>query len=156
MIPIMMRNIMRNNFFYTLILMALFMSCESVPQSVDQTWTEEMFFKQAQEAVDNDLLSTALFYYEVFLVRFPEDHAKVIAAEYETAILHKKLGAEDLAITGLKKVIEKYETSTYVILYPPRYKVLAEKVLAELEGRPADPVDPDKYPARKTAEPPAR
>jgi len=125
------------------------MSCESVPKSVDQSWTKEMFFKQAQEAVDNDQLSTALFYYEVFLVRFPEDHAKVIAAEYESAILQKKLGAEDLAINGLKRVLEKYETSTYVILYPPRYKVLAEKVLAELEGQPMDPVDPNKYPPRK-------
>ena len=156
MIPIMMRNIMRNKLFYTLTLIALLASCESVPQSVDSSWTEEMFFKQAQDAVDNDMLSTALFYYQVFLVRFPEDHAKVIAAEYESAILQKKLGAEDLAIAGLQKVLEKYETSTYVIMYPPRYKVLAEKVLADLEGRPLEAADPEKYPARKTAETPER
>jgi len=118
---------------------------------VDNEWSEEMFFKQAQDAIDNSRPETALFYYEVFLVRYPEDHARVIAAEYERAILHKKLGAEDLAIQELKKVLYKYENSSYVILYPPRYKVLAEKVLAKLEGRPMEEVDPDKYPARQPA-----
>lgn len=133
-----------------LIMTVISVSCQSTPRGVNQGWSEEMFFKQAQQAVDDNQLSTALFYYEVFLVRFPENHAKVIAAEYERAILHKKLGAEDLAIHGLKKILNSYETSSYVILYPPRYKVLAEKVLADLEGRPLEPVDLDKYPARKT------
>ena len=48
------------------------------------------------------ILEEALFYYEVFLVRFPESHARVVAAEYERAILHKKLGARDLAIMGIE------------------------------------------------------
>ena len=128
----------------------LLFSCHSVPQGVDQSWSEEMFFKQAQEAVDNDHLEEALFYYEVFLVRFPESHARVVAAEYERAILHKKLGAKDLAIQELTLLLEKYETSSYVSLFQPRYKILAEKVLGILEGRPVEEVDPDKYPARQT------
>lgn len=142
---------MRKYTIYTIILImtVLSLSCQSVPRAVNQGWSEEMFFKQAQQSIDDGQLSTALFYYEVFLIRFPENHAKVIAAEYERAILHKKLGAEDLAIQGLRKVLDSYETSSYVILYPPRYKVLAEKVLAGLEGRPEEAVDPEKYPARK-------
>ena len=143
---------MQKKFVYTILLATVLLSCQSIPEGVDQTWSQEMFFKQAQEAVDKNQNATALFYYEVFLIRFPEDHARVIAAEYERAILHKKMGAEDLAIQGLKRVLEQYESSTYVILFPPRYKVLAEKVLANLEGRPAEEVDPDKYPARKTTE----
>lgn len=145
---------MRKYTIYSIILImtVLSVSCQSTPKSVSQDWSEEMFFKQAQQAIDNSQLSTALFYYEVFLVRFPESHARVIAAEYERAILHKKLGVEDLAIQELKRVLESYETSSYVILYPPRYKILAEKVLAELEGRPLEPVDLDKYPARKPSE----
>ncbi len=146
---------MHKYFIYTFIAVLSFLSfsCQSTPTAVNQSWSEEMFFKQAQTAVDNNQLSTALFYYEVFLVRFPENHARVIAAEYERAILYKKLGAEDLAIQGLKGVLDSYENSSYVILYPPRYKVLAEKVLAQLEGRPLDPVDPDKYPARQATSP---
>ena len=65
---------MINKLIYTVTAAAVFLllfSCSSVPQGVDQSWTEEMFFKQAQEAVDDDHLEEALFYYEVFLVRFP-------------------------------------------------------------------------------------
>nr|MDA3958425.1 hypothetical protein [Oceanispirochaeta sp.] len=75
---------MRKKIIYTIILVTFLLSCQSVPKSVDQTWTEEMFFKQAQESVDNNQVSTALFYYEVFLIRFPEDHAKVIEGFYRT------------------------------------------------------------------------
>ncbi len=146
---------MQKYFIYTFIAVLSFLSfsCQSTPTAVNQNWSEEMFFKQAQEAVDNNQLSTALFYYEVFLVRYPENHARVIAAEYERAILYRKLGAEDLAVQGLKDVLDKYENSSYVILYPPRYKVLAEKVLDIMEGRPTGPVDPDKYPARQPSSP---
>lgn len=144
---------MINKLIYSITAIAtllLLFSCSTVPQGVDQSWSEAMFFKQAQQAVDNDHLEEALFYYEVFLVRFPESHARVIAAEYERAILHKKLGAKDLAILELKQVLDKFENSPYVSLYQPRYKLLATKVLDILEGRPVEEVDPDKYPARQT------
>ena len=147
---------MRKIYFYCLIipLTILFLaSCQSTPQSVDQSWTEDIFFRSAQDAVDTGNLETALCYYEVFLIRFPEDHAKGIAAEYERALLHSKLGEEELAVAELKEILNKYENSTYVILYPPRYKILAEKVLASLEGTPLPEADPEKYPARQTTGP---
>ena len=106
------------------------------------------FFKSAQDAVDEGDLETALFYYEVFLVRYPEDHAKGIAAEYERALIHKKLGQDEQAITEFREILNKYENSSYVIHYPNRYKILTEKVLAILEGNELPEVDPDKYPAR--------
>jgi outer membrane protein assembly factor BamD (BamD/ComL family) len=112
----------------------------------------DQFFKSAQDAVDEGDLETALFYYEVFLVRYPEDHAKGIAAEYERALLHKKLGNKDLAKLEFREILNKYETSTFVILYPSRYKVLSEKVLADLEGEEVPEVDPNKYPARQIPE----
>lgn len=126
-------------------------SCRSVPQAVDQDWTVEQFFKSAQDAVDEGNLEAALFYYEVFLVRYPENHSKGIAAEYERALLHKKLGEKDLAAKELREILNKYENSTFVILYPSRYKILTEKVLADLEGTPLPEVDQSKYPARQTA-----
>ena len=125
-------------------------SCQTTPQRVDPEWTEDQFFKSAQDAIDEGELETALFYYEVFLVRYPEDHAKGIAAEYERALIHKKLGAEDLAVSEFEQILDKYKNSSYVILYPPRYKILSEKVLANLKGEPLPEVDPNKYPARQT------
>lgn len=128
--------------------LALF-SCQSTPQSVDQEWTVDQFFKSAQEAIDAGELETALYYYEVFLVRYPENHSKGIAAEYERAMLHKKLGQEELAKLEFIEILEKYETSTFVILYPSRYKILSEKVLAVLVGEPLPEVDMEKYPTRE-------
>jgi len=156
MVLILKKDHMRRFLPYSLLLiiasLTLF-SCQSIPQSVDQEWTVDQFFKSAQDAIDEGNLKTALFYYEVFLVRYPEDHSKGIAAEYERALIHKKLGNEKLAIAEFKEILNKYETSTFVILYPARYKVLTEKVLAMMEGRPLPEVDPSKYPARKTQAP---
>ncbi len=153
MVLISKKDHMRKHLLYSILLLLLSLiaiSCQSTPQNVDPDWTEDQFFKSAQDAIDEGELETALFYYEVFLVRYPEDHAKGIAAEYERALIHKKLGAEDLAMTELEQILDKYENSTYVILYPPRYKILSEKVLAELKGEPLPEVDPNKYPARQT------
>lgn len=135
---------------FTLLIASLALSsCQSTPRSVDQEWTVDQFFKSAQEAIDAGELETALYYYEVFLVRYPENHSKGIAAEYERALLHKKLGQEELAILEFETILEKYQTSTFVILYPSRYKILSEKVLAELLGKPLPEVDMEKYPARE-------
>ncbi|OQY35366.1 MAG: hypothetical protein B6241_02430 [Spirochaetaceae bacterium 4572_59] len=136
---------------FTLLLFAslALSSCQSTPQIVDQEWTVDQFFKSAQEAIDAGELETALYYYEVFLVRYPENHSKGIAAEYERAMLHKKLKQEELAILEFKAILEKYETSTFVILYPSRYKILSEKVLAGLIGEALPEADMDKYPVRE-------
>ena len=152
MVLIMKKDHMRKILTYSLLILIStlpLLSCRSTPHSVDQEWTEDQFFKSAQDAVDEGDLETALFYYEVFLVRYPENHGKGIAAEYERALLHKKLGNTELAIAEFREILNKYETSTFVILYPTRYKVLTEKVLAVLEGEELPEVDQSKYPARK-------
>ncbi len=129
-------------------LMPLFIfSCHSIPETVDESWTAEMFFNQAQEASDQGHYSIALFYYEVFLIRYPEDYPKVMAAKYERALLHKRLKAKKLAITELKEILDTYKTSSLISLYPPRYQILAQKVLDSLEGRPVEQRAPDSYPA---------
>ena len=136
--------------YLPLLTLLLLFSCQTTPRSVDTAWTEDQFFKSAQDSIDEGNLEEALFYYEVFLVRYPEDHAKGIAAEYERALIHKKQGEDETAIREFEEILRKYETSTFVILYPPRYKILAEKVLADLKGEPLPEVDPEKYPARQT------
>ncbi len=147
-----MQKIIQNTILLIL-LSLLALSCQTTPQSVDPEWTEDQFFKSAQDAIDEGDLETALFYYEVFLIRYPEDHAKGIAAEYERALIHKKLGQEELAIREFEEILDKYENSTYVILFPPRYQILSEKVLTVLKGEPLPEVDMDKYPARQTTGP---
>ncbi len=135
------------------LLSLMIFSCHSLPETVNEDWTAEMFFNQAQEASDEGHYDTALFYYEVFLIRYPEDYPKVMAAKYEKAVLHKRLNDKKRAVAELKEILDIYKTSPMVSLYPPRYQVLAQKVLDGLEGRPVEQRDPNSYPAREVSQP---
>ncbi len=120
--------------FCILAILSLLLSCESVPRSVDQGWEGERFFKEANAALDANKLQTALYYYEVFLVRYPEDHSQAIAAEYARALTYSKLGETERAKYELEKILAKYESDPYLAFYPPQYKVLAKNVLTQLKG----------------------
>jgi outer membrane protein assembly factor BamD (BamD/ComL family) len=108
-------------------------SCATYSTELDEEWSEEYFFKTAQQAFDRGSLSESLFYYEVYLLRYPQNHTKDIAAEYERAYIlykQKKINQSELFFNT---ILEKYETSPYAYLYPQAYKVLSEKVLAQIE-----------------------
>ena len=117
----------------TALITLVFVSCASVPDRVNPQWTEEMFFKNAQEAMDEYRYETALFYYEVFLVRFPEDHLRDIAAEYERAFINYKMGEYKEASAQYNEIIRKYDESAYAMLYPPRFRGLSEIGLRNIE-----------------------
>ncbi len=119
------------------LLALLFSSCASSVERVNPQWTEEMFFKNAQEAMDEYRYETALFYYEVFLVRYPEKHQRVIAAEYERAFINYKIGNYNVATEDYKEIIRKYDESPYAMLFPPRFKQLSEIGLKNIEKEKA-------------------
>ena len=101
-------------------------SCSSIPSGVDPAWSEEMFFKNAQDAMDQSRYDLALYYYEVYLVRYPEDIPRGIAAEYERSFIQYKTGHLDEAEAGYKALIDKYDNSPYAALYPPRFRELCD------------------------------
>ena len=96
-----------------------------------------MFFKNAQQAMDESRYDTALYYYEVFLIRYPENHQKVIAAEYERAFIHYKQRQFAEAKAGFEEIIRKYDESPYAMLYHPRFRYLCEIGLENLEKKKA-------------------
>ncbi len=118
-----------------IILFALIMvtSCSSTRDRVSPEWTKSMFFKNAQNAMDENRYDTALYYYEVFLVRYPEDHQKVIAAEYERAFIQYKKGDYKNATAGYEEIIRKYDESPYAMLYHPRFRYLCDIGLTNIE-----------------------
>jgi tetratricopeptide (TPR) repeat protein len=124
---------------YTLlaILFVLQVSCASTTGQLNPQWTEDVFFKNAQEAMDENRYETALFYYEVFLVRYPENHQKVIAAEYERAFINYKMGNYKEATRGYDEIILKYDESPYAMLYHPRFHQLSEIGLVNIEKQKA-------------------
>jgi len=119
------------------VLTVVFVSCASVPDRVSPEWSEAMFFKNAQEAMDESLYKTALYYYEVFLIRYPENHQMVIAAEYERAFIYYKTGDYKRAEAEYQAIIKKYDESPYAILYHPRFRRLCEIGLTNIEKQRA-------------------
>ena len=124
---------------YTLILvlMVLLFSCASTSSRINVQWTEEMFFKNAQIEMDEYRYKTALYYYEVFLVRYPENHQRVIAAEYERAFINFKMENYKEASQGYEAIILKYDESPYAMLYHPRFRQLSEIGLKNIEKKEA-------------------
>ena len=122
---------------YSLLFITLvgFSACSSTQDKVSPEWTESMFFKNAQEAMDEDRFDVALYYYEVYLVRYPENHQRAIAAEYERAFIHYKKRDYNRAEDGFREVIRKYDESPYAMLYHPRFRQLAEMGLVSIEKK---------------------
>jgi len=117
--------------------MLTLISCASKTRQVDPQWTEEMFFKQAQLAMDEYNYQRALYYYGVFLVRYPENHQLAIAAEYEKAFINYKMGNYAIASESYHEIIRKYDESPYAILYHPKFRRLCEIGLRNIEKKEA-------------------
>ena len=115
----------------------LLVSCAGTRDQISSEWSEEMFFKNAQEAMDENRYKTALYYYEVFLVRYPENRQRVIAAEYERAFIHYKMGDWDTAKAGYEAILRKYDESPYAMLYHPRFRELCQIGLTNIEKQKA-------------------
>lgn len=110
-------------------------SCSTVPAVMDSEMKEEVFFKNAQAAMDENQYNVALYYYEVYLVRYPENHNKTIAAEYERAMIYYKTKDYEYSRSLFNQILDKYETSPFAIMYPERYKILSEKILGIIDER---------------------
>ncbi len=108
-------------------------SCSTVPAEMDSVMKEEVFFKNAQGAMDENQYNVALYYYEVYLVRYPENHNKTIAAEYERALIYYKTKDYEYSQSLFTQILDKYESSPFAMMYPERYKILSEKILAQID-----------------------
>jgi outer membrane protein assembly factor BamD (BamD/ComL family) len=129
-----MKNVKFSLISLTLFLMIL-SSCTTVPAEMDESMSEESFFKNAQNAMDEDNYDIALYYYEIYLVRYPENHAKTIAAEYERALIYYKSKEYDYSRSLFIQVLDKYENSPFAVMYPERYKILSEKILQQIDEK---------------------
>lgn len=108
-------------------------SCAVTAEMISPSLTPEMFFKNAQEAMHERRYKDALFYYDVFLIRYPEDYRKRIAARYEKAFIHYKIGDLKTAETEFRAIITLYDESPYAILYHPLFRALCEIGLRNIQ-----------------------
>lgn len=119
---------------YYLLLIAisivLAVSCKTTPKHIDENLTPPEFFQYAQEAVvERTDYKTALFYYNTFIERFPEDLANVVAAEYEIAFIHYKKKDYETAKQLFTDLLTRYNSEGESVPLPRWPAVLAEKLL---------------------------
>ncbi len=111
--------------------LALFAACASTPASIPDNLSASELVQRAQEASDGYRWDSAIAYYEAARERFGYDPAIACMVEYEIAFIRYKQGKYAEAEKGFLRLLSLYEAPEGSSL-PPRYKVLAEKVLPKV------------------------
>jgi len=112
----------------------LFFSCASAPAPVPQDASAQKIIQLAQERYDAYDLNGAKYYYQILLDRFGSDPNYTMNAKYEMAFIEYKKGNKDKAIAAFKEIIARYDEADASSL-SPTWKVLSEKLLAELTAK---------------------
>jgi len=90
--------------------------------------------------MDNLNWDSAKVYLNEFKLRFPDDQADILAADYQLALIAYKQGQSNAALEGFKAILSIYENDVSGSLYE-WVEVLSEKLVARLE-----PPTPDSEP----------
>ena len=125
---------------------ALVLGCATPLPPVDADLTPAEFFQAAQEATVDGKYTRAMRYYEVYRERYGGDSApgqsvRLLWADYEIAFLHHKMGDDETARELLRALIRRYQEPE-AIDYPPAPRIMALRVIAEIEGSGDGPQAP--------------
>jgi outer membrane protein assembly factor BamD (BamD/ComL family) len=115
-----------------LAVLGLLGACQTAPVAVAPDLDAPTLIQRAQEASDLHNYRQATLYYEALVERFGADPALKVAGDYELAFIALKEGRKDEARAGLEAVLARYKGPESAAL-PPRYEILAKKILATLE-----------------------
>lgn len=115
----------------TLILAAV-LSCATLSREIPSDITAGELFQKGQDAYNEyDDLETAVYFYEEYLSRFPDDMQKVVEVEYEIAFIYYKEKQYDEAETRLLKLIDRYSDESAQLL-PVWPLTLAEQLVLKI------------------------
>jgi len=118
--------------FLTAALALFLISCRSATETLDPDLLPAEIFQRAQEAADSGRYNQALFYYQTFQERYPEEVERNLWASYEIAFLYYKLGEYDRAVELFDDLIELYNTTEENAVMVQAPKILALKVKAAI------------------------
>ena len=123
-------------FFLITVFVSLLAVCSSVPDEIPEGLTPLEYFQMAQEATDESRYALAIAYYEKFQQQYPEQQHpeqrdRNVWAEYEIALLHHKMGKDQIALERFEALLARYEAGEADLPDGPR--ILAEKVKARIE-----------------------
>ena len=120
-----------------LVAAALLAGCVTASPELAEGLTPAEYFQRAQEATARHDYGLAMRWYAAFRERFaddpsPQDMARLLWAEYETAFLYHKMGDDETALRLLRALVRSYEQPAAAD-YPPGPRVLALRVITELD-----------------------
>ena len=113
-----------------LLLLVLFMSCQTTPNEIPDGLSQAELVQLAQESADNESWDAAIAYYAAVLARFPQDRAASATAQYEIAFIEYKRGNTQAAVSGFEQLLGFYDFEGDSLPQWPR--VLGEKLLAQI------------------------
>jgi outer membrane protein assembly factor BamD (BamD/ComL family) len=111
-------------------------SCATAPKEIPSDLSAQTLVQRAQEASDAYNYKAAVAYYRALKERFGDDPVYLCAADYEIAFIAYKQGRYGEAKAGLEALLASYTASGAETL-PPRYRILAEKVLEKIAAETA-------------------
>jgi len=112
----------------------VFASCSHIPKSIPEDLSAKEIVQRAQEATDAYHYDAAVVYYRTLNERFGTDPLYKTTAEYEIAFIAYKQKRYTEAKGGFELLLAEYSGPNGSSL-PPRYSVLAKKVLEKIDDK---------------------
>ena len=105
-------------------------ACSTTSETLPEDISSYKLFRLAQDAYSNFRYAQAIEYYELIIMRFPDDRESVISAQYELALIHYKSGNKQLATEGFSSLLAEYQRDSSD--YPKWVYVLSRKKYDEI------------------------
>jgi outer membrane protein assembly factor BamD (BamD/ComL family) len=106
-------------------------ACASAPVTIPEGLSAAEIFQRAQDASDRGDYLRGIRYYSLISIQYPDDINHVTWATYEIAFLYHKMGKNDLALSLVNELLDRYATEGDKL--PPAPQVLASKLKARLD-----------------------
>jgi outer membrane protein assembly factor BamD (BamD/ComL family) len=110
----------------------LLAACASGPADIPPDLSAAEIFQRAQDVSDRGDYARAIRYYSMIESSHPDDIGHVTWASYEIAFLYYKMGKDELALTLVTSLLDRYSKDNGSL--PPAPRVLALKLKARLEA----------------------
>lgn len=110
---------------------SLLAACAGAPKVIPQDLSSRELVQRAQEATDAYNYKAAIAYYEALRERYGSDPLSKTTADYEIAFIAYKQGRFAVAKEGMENLLARYSGPDAALL-PPRYAILAKKVLESI------------------------
>ena len=107
-------------------------SCKTAPVVIPPDLDAPTLIQKAQEAADANNYKLAVRYYQSLIDHWKSDPSSLATGEYEIAFIALKQGDKAKAKELFTSLLAQYDAPGGDAL-PDRYKVLAKKLLAELQ-----------------------